>query len=517
MPKFNKAGTSVRPAAKGYIVTNTRATGRTGEGAPGYARSDEKSELFLLAVTNMVGENTFYEKAGARDERYERLVAAVAVQDPDWIGRFFAWLRSAGNMRTASIVGALESARAMVAAGIPGARAIVASVLQRGDEPGEALAYWTTRYGRKIPKAVKRGIADAAERLFTEYSLLKYDTSSHGFRFADVLDLVHPSAKAPWQGELYKFALARRHNRDEAPGELLTMVRKQAQLRAAVAEGQYDVLLSSDDLREAGFTWEDVLSLAGSKLSKRQLWEALVPTMGYMALLRNLRNFDEAGISDAVARTVADRLANPEQVAKSQQFPFRFLSAHKAVPSLRWGHALEQALNASLANVPELPGRTLVLVDRSGSMFGTLSEKTGLNRADSAAVFGGALKLRNWEQTTLVEFGTSSSEIVPPRGGSLLKLVNQFGDRGGTNTAAAVRQHYSAHNRVVIVTDEQSYDGDPGHVVPANVPLYTWNLAGYRLSSTAGTPNRHTFGGLTDHAFKLIPLLESGRDGTWPF
>ncbi len=74
--------------------------------------------------------------------------------------------------------------------------------------------------------------------------------------------------------------------------------------------------------------------------------------MGYMALLRNLRNFDEAGVSDAVAGRVAERLADPAQVAKSRQLPMRFLSAYRAAPSLRWAWALEQAIAHALANVP---------------------------------------------------------------------------------------------------------------------------------------------------------------------
>ncbi|MGW0588538.1 hypothetical protein [Streptosporangium sp. NPDC002607] len=32
-----------------------------------------------------------------------------------------------------------------------------------------------------------------------------------------------------------------------------------------------------------------------------------------------------------------------------------------------------------------------------------------------------------------------------------------------------------------------------------------------------GKENRHTFDGLTDAAFRMIPLLESGRNATWPF
>lgn len=134
----------------------------------------------------MVGEQTIYESADGRDSRYVDLVHEVAVADADWTARFLAWLRTGAHLLSASLVGGLEAARALIAAGIPGGRQIVASALQRADEPGEALAYWTGAYGRKIPKAVKRGIADAALRLYNERAVLKWDTASKGFRFGDV-------------------------------------------------------------------------------------------------------------------------------------------------------------------------------------------------------------------------------------------------------------------------------------------------------------------------------------------
>lgn len=515
MSKFNR--TATKSAAKSPVVTETRATGRTHEGAPGYAR-DAKGELFLLAVANMVGEGTFYEKAGDRDERYETLVAQVAVEDSGWLGRFLGWLRSEGNMRSASLVGALEAARAMLAAKVPGSRQMVDAVLQRADEPGEALAYWTSRYGRAIPKPVKRGVADAATRLYTERSLLKYDTDSKGFRFADVLDLTHPSPSAPRQGHLFECALARRHNREVTCHESLTMLAANAALRARAVEDP-SVMLDAEALRAAGMTWEDALSLAGSKVDKGKLWSALIPSMGLMALARNLRNFDEAGVSDDIARTVADRFTDAEQVARSRMFPFRWLAAYRNAPSLRWSHPLDKALTASLASVPELSGRTLILVDLSGSMNDRAGGRNSdMSRADVAKVFGAALAMRT--DPTLVWFDTSSGRVDVPKGGSLLKLVESFpAAGGGTATAAAVQRWYAGHDRVVIVTDEQAWAGygDPGGQVPGHVPVYTWNLAGYRYGHGPGTANRHTFGGLSDAAFRLIPMLEARGKAEWPF
>src|SRR5690606_36102664 len=125
-------------------------------------------------------------------------------------------------------------------------------------------------------------------------------------------------------------------------------------------------------------------------------------------------------------------------------------AAYRHAPSLRWSYPLEQALGHSLGNVPELPGRTLVLVDRSGSMFHSrMSDRSELTRADAAAVFGAAVALRAAE-ADLVEFGTSSRPVRFRRGESVLRILGRFGNLGGTDTTEAVRRHYQGHDRVLI-------------------------------------------------------------------
>lgn len=314
MAKFNKPGT--RAAVKSPVTAEQRPSGTTFQGAPGFAR-DAKSELFLLSVANMVGERTFYEAARERDDRFAELVHTVAVQDPEWTARFLAWLRSGANMRSAALVGGLEAAKAMVANGIPGGRRIVASVLQRPDEPGEALAYWTSMYGRAIPKAVKRGLADAAARLYSERSALKYDTASKGYRFGDVLNLVHASPRDDAQGDLFQHLLDRRYGRDEALPDGLAMIRANRALRAEAAEDPA-VMLDPERLRAAGMTWEDALSLAGPKVDKARLWEAMIPSMGYMACLaEGTEIWMPDGTTAPIEQVVARRLP---VLAPSRQF-----------------------------------------------------------------------------------------------------------------------------------------------------------------------------------------------------
>ena len=363
-------------------------------------------------------------------------------------------------------------------------------------------------------------------RLYSGKSLLKYDTASKGYRFGDILNLVHaaPDPDKPWQGELFQYALDRRHNPDSAvpptSNRVLTAHRELMAVPVAERRAVVTSRRGAERLAAAGMTWEALAGWLQGPMDKAA-WEAVIPSMGAMALVRNLRNFDQAGVSDQVAAQVAARISDPAEVARSRQFPFRYLAAYQHAPSLRWAYPLERALGHSLANVPALPGRTLVLVDRSGSMFySRLSERSELNRADAAAIFGTALALRAAD-ADLVEFGTTSRRLAFGEGESVLKILGRFGDLGGTDTTSAVRAHYRGQDRVLIVTDEQytySRHGDPTEQVPAHVPVYTWNLAGYRAGhGPSGKANRHTFGGLSDAAFRMVPLLEAAQNADWPW
>ncbi|MEU5660417.1 TROVE domain-containing protein [Streptomyces sp. NPDC047737] len=500
---------------------------RTHAGGPAFVR-EPREELFLLAVGNFVTQQTFYESGQERDDRYVSLVCRLAVEDPVWTAGLLRRLRAEGNMRTAPLVGAAAYVRARLAAGVtegPSNRSVIDSVLQRADEPGELLAHWISAYGRNVPQPVKRGVADAVRRLYSSRSLLKYDTASKAIRFGDVLNLVHasPDPAKPWQGALFRYALDRRHHPERAvpphSDRMLTAHRALTELRPdewrAVVTGPD----GAERLAEAGLTWEAVAGRLQGPMDAA-VWEAVIPSMGPMALVRNLRNFDEAGVSDDVAAQVAARISDATEVARSRQFPFRYLAAHRHAPSPRWADPLEQALGHSLAAVPTLPGRTLVLVDRSDSMFwDTVSERSELTRADAAAVFGAAVALRA-EQADLVQYGWSSAAVPFRTGEPVLEILKRFRALGGTYTTKALRTHFEGHDRVLIVTDEQDAAPGPGGLadpVPADTPVYTWNLSGYRPAHAPTGPHRHTFGGLTDAAFRTVGLIEAGShaDRQW--
>lgn len=505
-------------------------------GGAGFTRKT-KGELFLLAVSNMVGEDTFYEGSSERDARFRDLIAKVTQNDPDWIARFVPYLRNEMNMRSASIVMAVE----YVVAGGPNGRRVIDSAIVRADEPAEVIGYYRSRYKKSLPQPIKRGVADGARRVYSERAALKYDGDNSGYRLGDVIELVHPEPKAPWQSRLFRYIIDKRHNRDELGDYALlpTIQHNHALMTIPVAERRafLEKPEAAQILEEGAVTWEALSGwLQGPMDSKA--WEAIIPSMGYMALIRNLRNFEDAKISDASKAHVIQKLADAEEVAKSRQLPLRFYSAFKNVNSFDYLAALEKALDLTLQNVPSLPGRTLILVDNSGSMGTGFSNRGTTTSREIAALFGAAVALRA-ENADLFAYESNSHKIDFHKSEPVLALAKKASAYdGGTETFKVLAQNYDNHDRVIILTDEQAFAWgqatgyqwgrstgfqNPGADAKSKVesikaPIYTFNLVGYKQGHLpSGSGNRYTFGGLTDTGFRLISLIEAGENEVWPF
>lgn len=490
---------------------------QTHENAPAYVR-DAKSELFLLAVTNMVSEPTFYEAGSERDRRFVSLIHQVTKEDAEWMRSFIPWLRKGALMRSASTQAAAE----YVKAGGPNGRQVIAQTLNRADEPGELLAYWFSTHGRALPAAVKRGVADAAQRLYTERAALKYDGKANAWRMADVIQLAHVKPKDDAQSQLFKYLLDRRFGGESAV-DLLPAVAHRQRLEA-VPESERRGMLGE---LSQGETWEWLSGWVGAM--DAEAWEAVIPHMGYMALLRNLRNFDQADISAKVRSGIITKLIDPEEVAQSRQFPYRFWSAYKNTGSLNYAGALETALELSVRNVPDIPGRTLVLTDTSGSMQSSVSERSKVQHYEIAALFAASVA-KGAEDVRLISWADSHSDVGYERGDSVLRTVekvhNRIGRDGhGTQLGQALRS-YSGEDRVVIFSDMQIMDArdytygrerfDARQSIPPNVPIFVFNTGGYQASPLkSGRENVYELGGFTDAVFRMIPLVENR--GSWPW
>lgn len=529
MAKLNQR--QPRTQSTGPIQAATTSGGaKTHEGTPGYGR-DPQSELFLMAVGAFAGEGSFYEDEEKRTERYTRLVEACMFIDPWWVAGLLKYLRQTAKMRTASILGAGIGARWAARNDLAGwARPVLREVLQRPDEPGEFLAWWRLNAKTTVNGGVLRGLQEAVVRLYDERSLIKYDGENQAYRFGDVIELVHPRPATPVQRALFRYAIDRRHARAVLHTDELLTVRGYRALQEMPVDARRALLSTSsamDVFAAAGMTWENASAWNMGPLTAG-FWEALIPRMRPMALVRNLRNFDAAGISPQARANVARRLEDADEMGRSGILPFQLYAAYKNVLSDNWAAPLATALDHAVANIPELTKRTLILVDCSGSMVDKLSRRSQLSRMDAAKLFGAALALRA-EAPTLVAFGTSSHEVEVKRGMSIGKLLvpspRGFRDMGGTETDRAIQQHYAGHDRVILLTDEQASWGYGLHgfsqrteytvPVPNHVPVHIWNFAGYEHGMAPATPNQYWWGGMTDDCFRLIPQVEAGRAVGW--
>ena len=162
-----------------------------------------------------------------------------------------------------------------------------------------------------------------------------------------------------------------------------------------------------------------------------------------------------------------------------------------------------------------------------------MSRKSTMTMVQTAALFGLATAVRNRERTDLYGFADGQfqvrwSEYRLSVLKSLETFIRRIGEVGyGTRIGEAARATYRGHDRVMIVTDMQTFPngsgragqvGDVSASVPARTPVYGLNLVGYRHSGMpAGHGNRHELGGLTDATFSLIPNIEAGLASRWPW
>lgn len=110
-------------------------------------------------------------------------------------------------------------------------------------------------------------------------------------------------------------------------------------------------------------------------------------------------------------------LAGLEAMNTSRVLPFRFLAAARYAP--QWEESLERAMLGSLRQQKKLPGRTVLLVDVSGSMVAALSRRSEMLRTDAAC--GLAILLREICEKAVVFTFSEDVVAVPPRRGFALR------------------------------------------------------------------------------------------------
>lgn len=503
-----------------FSLGPTASPNPTHEGGGGFASGDARAELFNAAVSGMLADG-FYEKAGDRLARVQALARAACALDPEWVRAFVPWLRTSANLRSAPLVIAAEYA----ALGLDESRALVAAACQRADEPGELLAYWRSYHGRAVPSRVKRGLSDACARLYTERAVARYDGQGKGWRFGDVLEVVHGKPKDARQSDLYKHLLdRRRHPTEQAPLTLpATRDLRRFMDATPVLRSQWR---DGGAVLPALVSWERLAAETPGGLDAAW-WSALIMGghMGGMALLRNLNNLDRARVDDPVVVAEVRRLlSDADEIAKARLLPYRFLTAYANSETDRWRDTLDAGAGHALANLPTFRGNTIIMVDCSGSMSSAVGggkSRSPLSLTSLAGFVAEALA-RRCERSLIVCYadGIRAGINVQHHVGVLRAASRpEYRPTGGTNTwrcAAEVFAQVPTADRFVILTDEQTSDTDHGDV---GCPVVTWNLAGYGTHQAHhGIRNRYLVAGYSDTALQTLPdVILHGSTGRWPW
>ena len=395
---------------------------RTHEGAAARHISSEL-QLRRSVLACLLWESQFYEDGVEIAGRIAELVPKVAVEK---VAALAVEAREQMKLRHASLLLVREMARQKTHRA-PVSETL-ARVIQRADELAEFVAiYW--KDGRvPLSGQVKKGLAAAFPK-FDEYQLAKYDRGGP-IKLRDVLFLCHAKPRDEDQAAVWKRLIWGR--------------------------------LTTPD------TWEVALS---SGADKRGAWERLIreQKMGALALLRNLRNMREAGVDESLVLNAL------REMSTARVLPFRFLAAARYAP--QWEEALEQAMLKSVAVFEKLSGKTIVLVDVSGSMTAPLSRRSEMQRTDAA--YGLAVLLREiGGKVAVFSFSDNLVEVPARRGFALRDAIEVSQRHNGTYLGKAVEElnRKEKYDRLIVITDEQAHD-----TVPApNGKGYVINVASYK-------------------------------------
>jgi hypothetical protein len=378
----------------------------------------------------MLWEDQFYEDGKTIADRIAELCGLCIPED---IARLAIHARSNLNLRHVPLLLCAELLRQHPEFK---SAATISMCIQRADEMGEMLAvYWR---GGKSPldHQLRKGLQLALAK-FDEYSLAKYRRDKTQYNLRNVIRLARAKPKTVEQRLLW----------------------------GAAVKG----MLTTPD------TWEVALS---SGADKRETWLRLLAEgkLGYFALLRNLRNMDQAG----VPRDIVDQAIEARKGGAQRILPFRYIAAMRAAP--QHARALDRALCMAITELPALEGTTYLLVDVSGSMERALSAKSDMTRLDAAA---GLAAL--WPgKCRVFSFSNIIVECPPFRGLAGVQAVIGSQPHSGTMLGIALSQLNtfmynngigSPNDRLIVITDEQSHDRVPE---PYAKKAYMINVASYK-------------------------------------
>lgn len=395
---------------------NSKKSTKTINKAGGRAFSMNPEMELTHAVLTTFLDNKFYEDGNERLERIQGLVEKV---DPKFVANLAVIARTEFNLRTVShvLISELGKVHTNIKDGL--VRNATINTIQRVDDITEIVSY----LDGKLPRQIERGLRRALFK-FNRYQLAKYRSEKSDWKLVDVFNLIHPKVQ---------FA------NDE-----------QKKAWEDLIKGK---LISTD-------TWESRMS---TEKDKTKVWSDLIleGKIGYMALLRNLNNLVKYNVPENIIDRTVQTLTDPEEVKKSRQLPFRFLTAFEHVQGNRkFSDAISEAMDIAVSNTPHLEGKTLIAIDSSGSMMGGYGNDKGA--MEKASIFGATLAKANVNADVIL-FDTQVKELNLSTRTPVIDLANAIKNNangGGTETSLVFRYAIGknkVYDRIIIISDQESW------------------------------------------------------------
>ena len=208
-------------------------------------------------------------------------------------------------------------------------------IITRADMLTDFVAIYWKDGKQPLCNQAKKGLAKAFYN-FNEYKFAKYDRNAT-IKLRDVMFMVHPTPRNEYETNLFK----------------------------KIA----DRTLDTPD------TWEVALSTGADK---KATWTRLIEEgkIGGLAMLRNLNNMKKADVEHEVI------IKGLETLKSSMLLPLDYLKANAVAPE--FSRYIEDAMIKSYENLPKLPGKTLFIIDVSGSMGTANTQHSVFSRMDHA-------------------------------------------------------------------------------------------------------------------------------------
>ena len=363
----------------------------------------------------------------------------------------------------------------------------------RPDDAAELFAA-IEMMGQKRSHAAVRGIGDYLSQL-TPYQLAKYKLKGKQYNMHDLIRITHATSQP-------------------------------------IDDFIYEKYADID-------TWERNISKEQTAEERAAEWQNLIlnKQLGYLALIRNLRNILKSGITrEFITNHLCGQIYNKEAIRKSLVFPYQIYIAYREITNVAPGNlinALQEAFYESVGNIPKLEGRTAIMLDVSGSMGNTLSNKSLITLKEVGAVYAAALLIQN-PDSICIKFGTNAKKVqyeAPRIKFNPFTVIDDMIDNEnlgyGTNVPKAFWQLNEKVDRIFLISDMQTMainnyawrDEEQG-VASYNkyckkygkVDIFSFDLGNYSGQiANPGDPYVHLMTVLNDKIFKLIPYMEAGQ------